>query len=114
MIHVHISQSDVPRPQSSQLATGIVANVGGQSNATPLTARKNVVSNCVAGAGVALVHLPVPDETVLNRCGTGQQLLVYPPTGEQIEGHAENAAVGIADGGNATFTFDGVMTWLIT
>jgi hypothetical protein len=89
------------------------AALGGQSAATPITARNTRIQNCVSGAAVILTVQPWP-ETLFNRCGTGQASLVFPPLGQQIEGYGVNVAASLADRADATFTYDGVMTWLVS
>lgn len=114
-IGVTITQSDGPMPQSSVLVTGIVAQPGGQTAATPLTARKNIVVNVTPNSGVMLQVLPgVPEQQVFNRCGTGESLLAFPPEGMRIEGLGTNVPGEVSDAGNATFTWDGALTWLVS
>lgn len=56
----------------------------------------------------ALAQLPADGSlvalTVFNRCGTGEALSIIPDDGGEIESVGIDAAVAIADGGNATFT----------
>lgn len=111
---VIISQCDVPLPRPSLTQTNIVATGGGQTAATPLPALRNIVTNVAAGSGVILQLLPVGEMKVFNTCGTGVPLAVFPPVGMKIFGNGTNVPVTIADGGNATFTWDGSLTWLVS
>lgn len=101
---------------SSGIAANVSAAVGGQGGATAVTAAIAVVTTVASGAGVRLVA-GSGDTTrkVLNACGTGTDLLVYPPSGHRIalSGLATNAAAAIPDGGNVTFVWDGNTTWYI-
>jgi hypothetical protein len=111
---VIIQQVDVPLPRPSGTVTNIVATPGGQTNATPLPARRNIVTNCAPGAGVAIQLLTDGQQTVFNRCGTGVELTVFPIAGMKIEGNGPNVPVTIADGDQVTFTWDGTITWLVS
>jgi hypothetical protein len=111
---VTITQCDVPLPAPSLVATNITAQPGGQTAATPLPALRNIVTNCAPGTAVILQLLPVGQQTVFNRCGTGQALTVFPIVGMKIEGNGPNVPVTIADGDQVTFTWDGTITWLVS
>jgi hypothetical protein len=91
------------------VASSLAAIAGGQSAALPLTARVNVVTTVPSGGGVILTVGTGGSQQIFNRCGTGQELAVYPTVGRDIEGNATNVAVTIPDGGSATFTNDGTM-----
>lgn len=79
--------------------TAIAAAGTSQATATALTAQINIVTTISAGQGVVLAD---QDAVVLNR-GT-VDLLVYPPTGAQIESYGTNSAVTLrAEYGSGTF-----------
>jgi hypothetical protein len=111
---VIIRQLDGPLPRPSLTATNIVATPGGQTDATPLPAQRNIVKNVAPGAGVIIQLLPIGQQTVFNRCGTGVELTVFPIVGMKIEGNGTNVPQTIADGDQVTFTWDGSVTWLVS
>lgn len=106
---VFITQFGVPPPASAAIATNIAASPGGQSGATPLTARRNIVNIVGSGNGVLLQVIPNGEMRVYNE-GTNA-LLVFPPQGTAIKGLGMNVAGTIPPGGNATYQFDGMFTW---
>ena len=79
-------------------STAISAAGTSQATATALTAQINIVTTVSAGQGVVLADR---DATVMNR-GT-VDLLVYPPTGAQIEAYGTNAAVALPVNGAGNF-----------
>lgn len=83
-----------------QTPSGTISAAGtSQATATALTAQLNVVTSVTSGQGVVL---PAFDCDILNR-GT-VDLLVYPPSGAQIEAFGTDAAVDLAaDTGSARF-----------
>ena len=109
---VTITQLNVPPPIPAAVVAGIVAMPGGQANATPLTGRVNIVSTIAPNTGVKLSILLTHQQTVMAR--GGRPLTIYPIEGTAIEGNGVNVPVTIADLGTATFTFDGLLTWLIS
>lgn len=79
-------------------STAISAAGTSQATATALTAQINIVTTVSAGQGVVLADR---DAVVMNR-GT-VDLLVYPPTGAQIEAYGTNAAVALPVNGAGNF-----------
>jgi hypothetical protein len=110
---VFITQCDVPPPLPAAFMTGIVAQPGGQSDATLLTARSNNVTVVASNTGVLLNAGILGGWQRIYNSGTNP-LLVYPPLGTQIQGYGSNVAAQIVVGGNAGFQFDGVITWLVS
>lgn len=86
--------------------TGVTAGTTQtQAGATALTAANNVIGTCAnAGDGVIL---PVAGKgsKVYVRNGGVAAANVYPPVGGAINGGTANAAVSLAAGATATFTF---------
>lgn len=111
-MRVIITQLDIPPPVPAAVAAGIVAQPGGITGAKALSARINIVSVVAAGTGVKLTLLGGQRQEVFNR--SGFSLTVYPAGGTAIEGNGVNVPVTIANSGAATFTFDGVQTWLVS
>lgn len=98
-----IIPQDVRDAVYTAIAVSSLAAAGNsQGTATILTAQTNVVTTVASGAGVILQSGIV--QRVLNR--GANVLLVYPPSGANIETNAANAAVSIAVGGAATFAPD--------
>jgi len=108
-MRIIITQLDAPPPIPAAVMTGIVAQPGGQSGATPLTAVRNIVVNVSTSCGVQLQSILGGYQWIFN-AGTGL-LLAFPPSGTLIYGNAMNIATGVPPGGNAGFTFDQVNTW---
>src|SRR6185437_463301 len=111
-MRVCLTQLDVPPPIPAAVATGIVAQPGGQSGATPLTARINIVTTIAPNTAVLLQIIGGNRQEVF--AAGGAQLTVYPPLGTLIKGNGLNVPVTIADGDHATFTFDGNQTWFVS
>ena len=111
-MRVTITQLDVPPPIPAAVVAGIVAAPGGQANATLLTGRANIVSTIAPNTAVKLQILLTRQMTVF--AAGGRLLTVYPIEGTAFQGSGINVPSMIADGGNATFTFDGVQTWYIS
>src|SRR5258708_7284349 len=77
--------------------TGIVAfNAGGQASATPLTAQNCFVLTVGTG-GTSSIKLPAAQAgmeiTVINQSAAVGGAIVFPQTGETINGQAANASV---------------------
>lgn len=108
---VAITQLDTPPPFTAAVATGIAAQAGGQASATPLTARRNIVTLAAAGDAVALGVILGNEQKVFN--ATAVALGVYPPSGTQVQGLGLNVPYQLAAGAVATFTFDGISTFYI-
>ena len=111
-MRVIITPWDIPPPIPAAIVGGIVAQPGGQANATQITGRVNIVTSCASGGAVILGMLQPPRQQVF--ADAGAPVPVYPTLGTQIKGYAVNVPVTIADGDEVTFTFDGVTTWLIS
>lgn len=111
-MRVIITQNDVPPPIPAAAAGGIVAQPGGQSGATPLTARVNIVTNVASGTGVVLTNILGGQQTLRN-AGTFP-LSVYPPSGTQIESYGLNNPATVQPGDSATLSYDNNVTWYLT
>lgn len=104
-----IQITQVQTPPAPFFAGALTATGTTQATAYPLAARVNVLTVVPAGAGVALMA-GAAEQKVLNY-GTAP-VLVYPPVGQAINGGALNAPATVAaNGGSATFDFDGVADW---
>lgn len=108
-MRVVITQFADPIPAPGAVSSGLTATVGGQTGARELTARVNVITAVAAGQGVKLKPVAGDQQIVVNRGGA--DLLVFPPSGTQIETYGLNIAVVVPPGGSATFTWDGVDKW---
>lgn len=88
-------------PTQAAIDTGIAAAGTTQGTATQLLAGTSVVTTVAASAGVRLPTLACYDVVVINR--GANDLSVYPPFGDNIEGLAANAALLIAPNNAAVF-----------
>jgi hypothetical protein len=82
----------------------ITASGTNQGTAYALSLGMNVITSAVAGTGVQLPTVVGSgrDVTVLNN--SAQSVLVYPPTGYNIDSLAANLPVSIPAGASATYT----------
>lgn len=108
-MRIIVTQLDAPPPIPAAVATGIVAQPGGQAGATLLTAQRNIVTTVSVNCGVTLQAILGSYQWIFN-AGTNL-LLAFPPSGTLILGNATGVAVGIPPGGSSGFTFDNVSTW---
>lgn len=113
-MRVTISQQNEPLPDPDEVAAGLVALAGGQSGALALPSRVNIVATAVPGTAVRVQVVGSRMwQTVHNRTGTGDDLVVYPPDGHQFENYGANVAVAVPDWGGATYIWDGDETWIV-
>ena len=75
------------------IVTGITAAGTSQSDATSLTASVNVVSTVAAGTGVVLSSEARGGDSQLVYNGGSNPMIVYPPSGAQINSLALNGGV---------------------
>lgn len=81
--------------------SGIIAFAGGgQIGATQLTKFKNIIETVVTDLDSAKINLAVENmwQFVLNRCGNGNDIHLYPSAGDAFLGLAINAPLVLADG----------------
>ena len=109
-MRVIITQLNVPPPIPAAVANGVAAAPGGQTGATVLAARWNIVTVGLAGNGVALQAIGGGRQGVCAR--TGYDLVVYPSAGTQIEGNGVNIPVVVANNGNSDFIWNGIAKWV--
>jgi hypothetical protein len=83
-------------------AVGITAAGTTQGTATALTATINIVTTVSSGTGVIL---PSGIRTVIMHRGANP-LLIYPPSGGQLEALGTNVAFLLQPGADATILFD--------
>lgn len=87
---------------TGSIQNSITASVG---SPPVLTGTLCIVTSCPASGAVQLAMSAGASTEVLNRCGTGQPLLVKPIASMAIENAATNVAVSLNDGSSARFTF---------
>lgn len=110
-MRVTVTQLGDPPAIPSFIRNAVVAAPGGQTGATLLIARVNIVTTGATGNAVRLnAAIGGGRQEVFARFG--YDLLVYPATGTAIEGDSANVPSVVRNGGNATFTFNGVDKWL--
>ena len=112
-MRVFITQLNEPPAIPSFIANGVVAATGGQTGATLLQARVNIVTAGIAGYAVAL-NAAIGGGRQEVFANFGFDLLVYPAPGTAIAGYGLNVPTSVPDGASATFTFDGVSKWLVS
>ena len=88
-------------PSQAPIEPNISAAGTTQATATQLLAGNGVVTTVAVGAGVILPDMHCYEIVVMNR--GANDLKVYPPLGDAIEGLAVNAALLIAPNNSATF-----------
>lgn len=88
-------------PSQAPIEPGISAAGITQATATQLLPGNSVVTTVAANAGVILPAMNCYEVVVMNR--GANDLKVYPPLGDLIEGNGVNAAVLIAPNNSATF-----------
>jgi hypothetical protein len=108
-VRVFITQLDVPPPMPAAVAADISAQPGGQSAATLLAARNNIITTVALNNGVLLRPILGGAQSVFNR--STNPSLVFPPLSTAIEGYGLNVATAIPVGNEVTFLFDGIGTW---
>lgn len=90
-------------PGMSPVNSGLVATGTTQGTALQLIGGKHIVTSAPANSGVILPKLRCYDIVVLNR-DPSNNLNVYPPIGETIEGQAVNTPLAINPNNGAIFT----------
>lgn len=88
-------------PSQSPIDTGIAAAGTTQATATQLLPGNSVVTTVGSGAGVILPAMNCYEVVVMNR--GANDLSVYPPLGDAIEGRSVNQSLLIAPNNSATF-----------
>ena len=83
--------------------TGISAAGTTQGTATALTADINLVGTASALQGVQLYNGVINDSMIVFNDNTGVTIVVYPPTSGQINVHAANAGIQLANNTLAEF-----------
>lgn len=97
-------------PAQSEVASGIVAQPGGQAGATVLTARVNVITVVAPGTAVRLAIVNGRyRQDVSNR--SGEDLTVYPPEGHGFVGQPLDTPATLSDGDDAVFLYRGAEAW---
>jgi len=102
-----------PPPVPAAIITGIVAQPGGQSGATRLAARVNIVTVVAYGDAVVLDPTIISGQQTVMARGAND-LTVYPSRDAEIETYGANIPTIVPKGGSATFTWDGTSTWLVS
>lgn len=98
-------------------AGSLTATGSSQGTAFPIAKELNIFTTVASGTGAIL---PVSNAlgnaiiagyvvTILNEGASA--ILIYPPSGQQINSAGTNVAVSIASGGNARFAFSGSNQW---
>lgn len=91
----------------------IAAAGADQAGATELTAQRNRVSTCAAGAGVRLSSEAGVGVTQHIRNDTANDLKIYPPTGETLGDLSANAADTLPAGQTVEITKMGESAWRV-
>ena len=99
---------------SLRIYTSVSTTVS-QAAATPLTDDINILPNAQAAGAVLLPSDAIVSDTVTITNFTGNNVTVYPPVGDKLNGGATNAGVVLATGATVQWTFSGDGTnWYIT
>jgi hypothetical protein len=72
-----------------------------QGTATAITTQKTIFTSVASGTGAVLSSALASPQSIYNRGGSS--LIVYPPSGAQIEGYGTNNPVSVVVGGSASF-----------
>src|ERR1700761_6892493 len=84
--------------------SGLTATGTNQATALPLLKRVNVFTSVPPGSGCVLPSAYAAGTSILVLNRDTQNLLVYPPGSDQIEGNGSGIPLSIAPGGNAELT----------
>jgi hypothetical protein len=88
---------------------GITAVVGGQGT-VPLTSQFNIITTCPVGGAVTLPAGSSGVHCIIRNSGANP-LLIYPPSGAQINAQTLNASITLVANGSAYFEGDSTTQW---
>jgi hypothetical protein len=98
--------------QSVTTATGITAHAGGgQTNATPLTAKWNQVTTVANNGDSVLLPVSIPGTSILVSNNTAQSLDIYPLGTDIIDNFSAGAEISITAGQSAQLFCTSVGQW---
>lgn len=107
------------KTQANMFGSVVAFATGGQTNATPLTAYKNLIitaannndSVLLISADYNAVTSLGATQVVQNRAGNGNAVNVYPQSGQNFSGSATNVPFSLTDGNDLVVNAYSQGTW---